>query len=837
MRAVGRLGWGSGGGGGGGGGGITPGEAQPGICVSTTSPTTLGGAGTNYFIVFDNVVKSDTTGHIAFTSPSSIFTIDETGSYSLALNIALRHGKAGDWRIRLYNNGVEVPNLEVRQVEGDDQNKVDTYYSGLIIEAINLDAGTVQVAIHTQSVSGAGNIDLVTNTVFSLRQNRGVTGATGATGPQGAPGVVQSISGVANRTTVSGTATVPIVDISATYVGQTSLTTLGTVVTGTWQATKVGLAYGGTNADLSATGGTSQVLRQSSVGATITVGQLAASDLSNGTTGSGAVVLAGSPTITTAVLGSSTATTQAPNDNSTKIATTAYVDSAVTTAGIAKAACDYGTTAALPAVVYANGASGVGATLTGVALGAFTTDGFSPAVGSRIDVKNQVSTFQNGIYTVTVAGDVGTAFVLTRATDFDQSAEIKTGDFLYILNGTVLAGTQWTYNGVSSPTMGTTAISFAQTAGPGAITAGNGITITGVSVAVDLSVVVDKNTAQTLTNKTFTSPVIATIVNTGTLTLPTSTDTLVGRATTDTLTNKTLTAPVIATIVNTGTLTLPTSTDTLVGRATTDTLTNKTLTTPVINGLPTGTGLASGASVSTVMTRDSSANSYANNFVNGYATTATAAGTTTLTVASGQQQFFTGSTTQTCVMPDVTTLVLGFQYWIRNNSSGVVTVQSSGGNTIQAMAGNSIMRITCIAITGTGVASWSYTYVLDAASGNITPINVAMTGVLSGGTPQTVASANVTGGTGPTAVTTSQWIVTGTTNFSRIETAGLADRTLLFIKFTGVLTIAQASAISGTLYGIRLPGSTSYATSANDTLLLMLDLGGGFWYTVSRTLA
>jgi hypothetical protein len=52
----------------------------------------------------------------------------------------------------------------------------------------------------------------------------------------------------------------------------------------------------------------------------------------------------------------------------------------------------------------------------------------------------------------------------------------------------------------------------------------------------------------------------------------------------ETLTNKTLTAPVIATIVNTGTLTLPTSTDTLVGRATTDTLTNKTLTSPTING-------------------------------------------------------------------------------------------------------------------------------------------------------------------------------------------------------------------------------------------------------------
>ena len=58
---------------------------------------------------------------------------------------------------------------------------------------------------------------------------------------------------------------------------------------------------------------------------------------------------------------------------------------------------------------------------------------------------------------------------------------------------------------------------------------------------------------------------------------------------TDTLTNKTLTSPVISTISNTGTLTLPTSTDTLVGRATTDTLTNKTLTSPTLTSPVLGT--------------------------------------------------------------------------------------------------------------------------------------------------------------------------------------------------------------------------------------------------------
>ena len=69
-----------------------------------------------------------------------------------------------------------------------------------------------------------------------------------------------------------------------------------------------------------------------------------------------------------------------------------------------------------------------------------------------------------------------------------------------------------------------------------------------------------------------------------TITIPDSTTTMVGTDTTQTLTNKTLTAPVISSITNTGTLTLPTSTDTLVGRATTDTLTNKTLTNPIITG-------------------------------------------------------------------------------------------------------------------------------------------------------------------------------------------------------------------------------------------------------------
>ena len=122
---------------------------------------------------------------------------------------------------------------------------------------------------------------------------------------------------------------------------------------------------------------------------------------------------------------------------------------------------NYASTANL-SVTYSNGTSGVGATLTATANGALSLDGSSPAATQRVLIKDQTAQLQNGVYTVTQTGNATTAFILTRATDYDQSSEIAAGDGFYVISGSSQNNTTWVQQTPAPVTIGTTAIVFTQ---------------------------------------------------------------------------------------------------------------------------------------------------------------------------------------------------------------------------------------------------------------------------------------------------------------------------------------------------------------------------------------
>jgi len=132
----------------------------------------------------------------------------------------------------------------------------------------------------------------------------------------------------------------------------------------------------------------------------------------------------------------------------------------------------------------------------------------------------------------------------------------------------------------------------------------------------------------------------------------------------------------------------------------------------------------------------------------GYTTTATAAGTTTLTVSSTHQQFFTGSSTQTIVLPVVSTLVTGLGYFIQNNSSGILTIQSSGLNTITTIGAGFAALCTCISTSGTSAASWDTEFTgfsTLTGTGNVVLSTNAVLTTPALGTPSAIILTSGTG--------------------------------------------------------------------------------------------
>lgn len=122
---------------------------------------------------------------------------------------------------------------------------------------------------------------------------------------------------------------------------------------------------------------------------------------------------------------------------------------------------------------------------------------------------------------------------------------------------------------------------------------------------------------------------------------------------------------------------------------------------------PSGTPTSKKITVASFFTSPALITPVINGTVYGMTTTATAAGTTTMTIASAKQQVWTGSTTQTVRLP-TTSVVAGGEYSITNTSTGLVVVQSSGLNNIVTLGLNQTALFTALVATPTTAANWTY---------------------------------------------------------------------------------------------------------------------------------
>jgi hypothetical protein len=192
----------------------------------------------------------------------------------------------------------------------------------------------------------------------------------------------------------------------------------------------------------------------------------------------GGFTVAGSQTVD---MGSNRITNVGTPTASTDATTKAYVDSVKQALDI-KDSVKYATVADLGAT-YNNGAG----TLTFDATGLKQADGTNLALNDRVLVKNQSTGAENGIYSVTTAPAVGVAGVLTRATDADINEEVSGGMFCFVEAGTVNADNAFVLTSITgTATLGTSTLTFTQFSGAGQIDAGNALSKTGNTLAVDV---------------------------------------------------------------------------------------------------------------------------------------------------------------------------------------------------------------------------------------------------------------------------------------------------------------------------------------------------------------
>lgn len=139
------------------------------------------------------------------------------------------------------------------------------------------------------------------------------------------------------------------------------------------------------------------------------------------------------------------------------------------------------------------------------------------------------------------------------------------------------------------------------------------------------------------------------------------------------------------------------------------TLTNKTIdgASNTITGVSLATGVTGTLGISSGGTGQTTGNA-AITALEGFTTTATSGGTTTLTNTSTYKQYFTGTSNHTVTLPSTSTLAQGWSFHIVNQSTGTVTVQTSSAVSLGTIPSNATAMPSALTTTGNTASDWEF---------------------------------------------------------------------------------------------------------------------------------
>jgi hypothetical protein len=308
----------------------------------------------------------------------------------------------------------------------------------------------------------------------------------------------RTITGTTDRITVTNGngANNPAIDIASTYVGQSSITTLGTITTGTWNGTAVTTAYGGTGVTSVALGdllygfNTGQwtkltlgseglILRSTTTGpAWQTLASTSLSDTAN------IAYVNTTETITAVWTYNSLPESSVVPTSANQLTNKSYVDTLFQGVRDYKESVRVASAGAVTVTYSATGGTSARGQITAAPN---TLNGVTLSNGNRILLKNQASGAQNGIWVVTTAGS-GSNGIWDRATDFDTDTEVTSGLMVYVSEATT-TDNRGTYL-LSTPDpiivggASGTALTFVQISSVATVEAGAGLTQTGLTINV-----------------------------------------------------------------------------------------------------------------------------------------------------------------------------------------------------------------------------------------------------------------------------------------------------------------------------------------------------------------